>query len=271
MMISEITIIHNLSEFMVIVQEASAFKETPRWYRGCGKISYELVPSLYRHPVAKSSEDFKQLESEIMARFKERSLPHLTRNLDHDSHGWENLFLMQHHGVPTRLLDWTENPFFALLFALIYADHEWVDGEAIYPEDASVWILDPVAWNRSALRHTRFQEGIVYSAHPNAQPYAPDSGLNVMPTEPIAIYGTYNSARIVAQRGVFTIFGQSTDPMEAKPYAKETLIKLVIPRSHIRPTIAELTSIGITDSSIFPDLDGLARDLKRKFGYRVRV
>ena len=271
MAIREESFIHNLSEFMVIVQEASAFKDAPRWYRGCGKSSYQLVPTLYRHPLSKSSEEFKKLESDILARFQERSIPHLTRNLDHDSHGWENLFLMQHYGVPTRLLDWTENPFFALLFALIYADHDWVDGEAIYSEDASVWILDPVNWNRSALSHINFQGGIVSGGHQNAQPYAPVSDLYIMPTEPIAIYGTYNSPRIVAQKGVFTIFGQSTEPMEEKLYAQGALVRLIVAKDNIYQVIAELNSIGITDSSIFPDLEGLGRELKRNFGFRVRL
>ena len=262
--------IHNLAEYTVVVQEASAFRESPLWYRGSGKSSYPLVPTLYRHPTAKSFEQLMQLESEIMNRFRERSLPYLTRNLDNDEKGWEWLFLMQHYGVPTRLLDWTENPLFALLFATIYADHEWDGGEVNYFHDACVWVLDPVIWNQWALNHMTYQGAIISVGDHYAGSYAPQQPrLDAMLNEPIAIYGTYNSPRIVAQRGMFTIFGRSTDPMEQKEVPDNVLLKLVIPKDNIPSVIIELASMGITDATIFPDLDGLARELKRSFGYEV--
>ena len=266
---SELHAIHNLSEYLSLVREVSQSAGAFRWYRGCGRSSYELTPTLYRHPSAASIEDLMKLETDIVNRFKERSLPYLSRNLHED---WEYLFLMQHYGVPTRLLDWTENPFFALLFALIYADYDWIDGKMTYSDDASVWILDPVSWNRWALSHNTFEGTIISVGDKNLAWYGPKPDeLDMMPNEPLAIYGTHNSPRIVAQRGVFTIFGKSTAPMENKQIPDKTLLKVPIPRACMPAMLNELASMGIADTSLFPDLEGLARELKRTFGYRVRV
>src|SRR5690606_36926394 len=53
---------------------------------------------------------------------------------------WEWLFLMQHYGVPTRLLDWTDSPLVALFFAVYNVDRD--------DRDASLWVLLPAALNR---------------------------------------------------------------------------------------------------------------------------
>ena len=75
------------------------------WYRGCGELKHKLTPSLYRHPTITAVKELIQLEAQIMTRFRERALPYLERSVAED---WDFLFLMQHYGVPTRLLDWTE-------------------------------------------------------------------------------------------------------------------------------------------------------------------
>ena len=265
---SDVHTIHNLSEYLNLVREVPQNGKS-WWYRGCGKSSYTLTPTLYRHPSATAIEALMKLETDIVDRFKERSLPYLSRNLHGD---WEYLFLMQHYGVPTRLLDWTENPFFALLFAIISADHNWIDGNITYSDDASVWILDPVTWNRWALEHITFEGTIISVGDRNLDWYQPKpANLEVLPNEPLAIYGAHNSPRIVAQRGVFTIFGKSTDAMEDKQVPAKTLRKVILPSDSLSEILDELISMGITDASIFPDLEGLARELKRTFGYRVRV
>ena len=227
----ELNCVSNLTEFSRLILEKLAGGDSPRWYRGCGKASYELTPTLYRHPKYSTVEDLMKLEAEIVDRFKERSVPFLTRDSLNE---WDSLFLMQHYGVPTRLLDWTENPFHALLFALISADFKVNGGEVIYLDDASVWILDPVGWNRWALSHNTFERTILSVGDKNLTWYAPKpNDLDILPNEPLAIYGTHNSPRIVAQRGVFIIFGKSTIPMENKDIPNGTLSRVIILSQHI--------------------------------------
>jgi hypothetical protein len=90
---------------------------------------------------------------------------------------------------------------------------------------------------------------------------------------PVAMYGLHNSARIVAQRGVFTIFGKSTDPLEAHyqsgDYPADALIKIELPEAAVHPLRQQLAAIGITDSVVYPDLGGLALELRRFFGFSL--
>jgi hypothetical protein len=85
------------------------------WYRGCREKQHRLKPTLYRHRGKTKIDELSLIESEITTRFVQRSLPFLQRPLTDE---WDKIFLMQHYGVPTRLLDWTENPFVAIYFLL---------------------------------------------------------------------------------------------------------------------------------------------------------
>jgi hypothetical protein len=259
----------DLARFTSIIASEFTSNEAT-WYRGCGKSSYELKPTLYRHPSEDTIEVLIQKESEIIDRFKERCIPHLDRQLVDD---WEYLFLMQHHGVPTRLLDWSENPFVALYFALDSAPYKLVDGSRQYLEDAAFWALDPIRWNRSALQHMSFDQSILSANDHRVRAYAPKSELALMGNEPLAIYGAHNSPRMVAQRGVFTIFGKSTKAMEeisvSSSFQSGMVSKFVIPRESLCNLRREIDAIGITDATVFPDLDGLGKELKRNCGYEV--
>lgn len=114
---------------------------------GCGKSSYELLPGLYRHRDHKKTEDFVTLEEQLSVRFRQRSLPLVPRQLGDE---WDLLFFLQHYGVPTRLLDWTENPFIGFFFAVTSGEFKTRQrrgraGERTltFKTDAAVWVLDP--------------------------------------------------------------------------------------------------------------------------------
>lgn len=150
-----------------------------------------------------------------MMRFRQRSLPFVSRPLGDD---WEALFIMQHYGVPTRLLDWTENPFIALLFSVMSKKFSATGKRGArvlkFKSDATVWLLDPIIWNRHALQHQGFNRGIPFTDDEVLVPYKPPMTTRDARNLPVAINGAHNSARIVAQRGAFTIFGDSIEPME---------------------------------------------------------
>ncbi len=171
---------------------------------------------------------------------------------------------MQHFRVPTRLLDWTENPFVALYFALTSVSQE--------PDvDSAVWMLDPVAWNRKSLDHITFKGGVLSTDDSRLEYLKPGAQDEMMNADPIAIFGFHNSPRIVAQRGVFTIFGTDTDSLEniyaKRDYPEDCLLKVRLPKDDKPKLLASLFQIGFTHSVIFPDLEGLAKEMKNFFEF----
>ena len=235
-------------------------KSAASWYRGCNDKDHKLKPSLYRHANKTKIQEISVLETELTTRFVQRSLPFLQRTLTND---WDKLFLMQHYGVPTRLLDWSENPFVAINFAL--------SGTAAKATDAAVWMCDPVLWNCTALAHISYKGGVLDESSQAVRSYAPGTPFPEIPMLPVMVYGTYNSPRIVAQRGGFALFGQGTDPMEhvfaSHDFPTAALLKLEIEKAHVEEIRASLFRKGFTESVVFPDLDGLAREIRREFGF----
>jgi hypothetical protein len=250
----------NLTEFIQAVENASNTSGTKLWYRGISNNStHRLSPGLYRHTGGLAFDELHKLEKRIISEFRYQSPPFSDRIPTDDL---ELLFLMQHFGVPTRLLDWTENPLVALFFAVVHGY-----GGAPDDEDAAVWALNPISMNEFALKHVSHKGGALQINDSSARGYRPESeDINA---QPIAIYGVHNSPRIVSQRGVFVIFGSNLSPLDenAELEAASALSKIEIPKGSRGALRSSLTSIGLTDSTVFPDLDGLAREIRRRHGF----
>lgn len=264
--LEDLKVVANIYDFMARIRDLRGDSTEPLWYRGVSKANYSLVPTLYRVGEGQSVQDVLRGEAAILDQFKLRSIPFIGNHPESD---WEWTFLMQHHGVPTRLLDWTENPFVAAYFALSRVKSH-VGGQEDF-SDAAVWVLKPNSWNRRSLAHISYNGGILSTADSNLSSYGPGSGNTAMNNYPLAIYGAHNSPRIVAQRGTFTVFGQMMDAMELirdkGDFPEDCLIKIVLPTDALVELKRSLTDLGITASVVFPDLDGLARELCWSFGY----
>jgi len=258
---------NSLVDFTTII-ESYTTHNSHNWYRGVGKESYALQPSLYRHPGKYDIAKYMEMEASLLERFKQRSVPFIERKLSYEDH-WEYIFLMQHYGTPTRLLDWSENPFIALFFALTSATPDPIT--QLHSDSCCVWLLDTINWNKKALSHISYKGSACSVSENWAESNKPLTPPARMSNDPIAIYGTHNSVRIVAQRGVFTIFGQDITDMktiaETKDYPNASLVQIVIPASVIASLKEKLLQIGYTQSVVYPDLDGLAKELKTQYGF----
>lgn len=258
----ELPRITSLREFMMLVSDLNAGGRQ-LWFRGARRVGYHLEPSLYRHPTVKDANKLIELEWELLSDFRHRAPPFMkalpTDNLD-------LLFLMQHFGVPTRLLDWTENPLIALFFAL-----ENARDPAALVEDASVWVLDPIELNKRALNNREGSDRIVGGNRNDLNGYLPhEEGRQVPMKLPIALYGVFNSPRIVAQRGGFVLYGKQTTPMDQQPEMSGlngVIRKIPIAKEVKRAAFMELFSMGVSDSVIYPDLDGLGREIRNRQGF----
>jgi hypothetical protein len=265
----------NVSSFqgyVRVVHKLQARAEGPLWYRGCCRANFQLKPRLYRRKPSPSLRDLVVLERELRDGFSLRSIPFMADRQRQPQSNWEWMFLMQHHGVPTRLLDWTESPFIGLHFAVMDAALRKALDHTVYcTAHAAVWVLDPVSWNRHVLEKTGYTGGVIVPDDRFLKAYTNDSLTGGGDTLPLAVYGAHNSARIVAQRGAFVLFGRSRVSMAAvrrkQDFPGECLRKIVIRKTCIPGLREEALKYGITESTVFPDLDGLARELRRTHGF----
>ena len=260
-------ITHNPENYSKIMEVVEDFQEKHKtsWFRGVGNVKHTLTPSIFRHPKHKKIEKIHEIENKIATVFNQRSPPFVTQSFDTV---WDQMFYMQNYGIPTRLLDWTESPFIALYFSLTSCDRT-ASGKP--KNDATFWMLNPVAWNRGALSDISYNGEILDPNREQVKAYSPEADLEERKNLPVMIYGTHNSPRIVAQRGMFALFGKSVEPMETSfienEFEEDALQKVVI-KKDIRDAVAcSLFRKGISDSTIYPDLHGLSLELKRSFGF----
>ncbi len=187
------------------------------------------------------------------------------------------LFLMQHHGLPTRLLDWTESPLVACFFAV----ERWINSEK--PEenyrsrDMAVWMIHPVELNRLTDPGTDgfpntwapesvAQENFRLAFHPRSE------WTDLKPSDyPLAVLPSNVDARIAVQRSCFTLYGRDERDFE-EMFESSVLStngyfkKYTIPRSQAPIVLGELQAMGVSFSNVYPDLGGLASELRLRFG-----
>ncbi|MEI3853570.1 MULTISPECIES: FRG domain-containing protein [unclassified Ensifer] len=258
---------HTPGSFGDLLDQVETFQESRNfaWYRGSGNVSHSLVPTLARRTPNVSADELNRIEKGIANSFAQRSPPFVDANFTNE---WRSLFYMQHYGIPTRLLDWSESPFVGLYFALTSVRR---DAKGKPASDVALWMCDPVAWNRTALNHISFAGDILDEYCEEIKAYSPSSDIDQRATIPIMIYGTHNSPRIVAQRGVFSLFGKGVEGMEKVftngAFPDGSLQKLVIQKTNIDPFLKSLHRKGFAESTIYPDLFGLSLEIKRSFGY----
>lgn len=258
----------SFTDFISLIEKLQKRSTNELWFRGCGKSNYKLVPTLYRHKTIKKIKDLTELEFKLMTRFRQRSVPFHDKSFDNE---WEILFFMQHYRVPTRLLDWTENPFIAFYFAVMSAAYTFDGDKLKFDYPAAIWVLDPVSWNRHALRNVSYDQGVLSTDDDQIKGYKPTTVFSGMNEFPVALYGTHNSPRIVAQRGVFTIFGQNMNPMEkiheSDKFPTNCLVKMKLNKAVLPNMRKSILNYSITESVVFPDLEGLAKEIRRTFKF----
>jgi len=297
--------IKNFEEYLRIVRDEIGVtdqdgKRKRRYFRGQSRRAipgsrYELKPSIGRYEQLYSCPpaDRDRLENDVLETFNNHLLTyvnHLPRN------EWEALAIAQHHGLPTRFMDWTTNPLVALYFACRNSkkdkESNWLDS-AVY-----VLISEPNRYSELCRRRkngeseAEEQKESVVSASPDDTGYddyglddayegtrvdeesvevslpsrssvdvSKDAELSPFEISADVIYDPpHVSPRIRAQDGVLLACHQPMLLLE-----ENDVLELVISHTAHDDIRRRLDQYGVFDKQLFPDLDGIAKWLK----YRV--
>jgi len=259
-------VVHSLGEFVDVVTPREPDRQTGRRrdtgvYRGASDASRRLLTSLDRLGGIDPAHTKVDLEEHILRNFIRYSRPHVDQARPHDD--WEMLITAQHHGVPTRLLDWTYSPLIAAFFATRPGDDS---------RDRSIWRLD---WQKV---HRHFKLPALALLIQDLESLANSGGT----LTPWKLFASRNGApfacmieppsldtRIVAQAATFTLTSttrMSFDEFLESQGLNDALTKYVIPRPEVPRFRDQLDLVGIDERRLFPDLDGVASAIQRYYG-----
>lgn len=283
----------NLTEFLNIAISINKDCDERAWFRGHTSAAYRLTPSVLRDTVplrdqfgrplkgderlVSSGNTVAGLSSERMLdEFKRKSRPFLTSIPPND---FEWLFLMQHFGVPTRLLDWTTNALVALYFATetltprssgleSTAAEQFMDGDETREDGFAVFAIDPHQIN--FLAHKK-NYAIDICQDEDWSHYERPMESNDAAYHPVCILAPHNNPRIRAQSGTFTLHGSNIWPLDYYDHLRPAIHKIFISYEHIQTFQDQLIGIGMTTSYIYPDLEGLSKEitLREKRSYAM--
>lgn len=239
--------IESIADFLDALREDQRINPGTVWFRGHGDAAWQLLPGFMRSVTETS-------ETTLLNRFRQSAAMLADR---HPRTPFDWTFLMQHYGVPTRLLDWSESPLISMYFAV----EDWAKRPEV---DAALWCLWPTSLNRHANIVDRIEGQYIPSFDDEElQTYSTDSVRQNARIElfPVATIATRNNARIQAQMGTFTIHHNKKVAIEDIGDSQH-VAKYVIPHGAKGALAAELKLLGMTRFSLFPELASVGAILK---------
>ena len=218
------------------------------WYRGQANSEWEIIPSIQRFERVSSEQVLCHSFYHGASQISSSPIP------KHSYDQW--ISLMQHYGLPTRLLDWSYSPLVALYFALDNCDR-YTDN------DASITVLVP-----EFLNNVQGFDSFIYpidsqTALKMLEPAFYESSM--ISGKILACFSTSNDLRQYAQRAGFTIHDSSKNIREICD--DKSLNTIIIPKSRKEYFRKLLYSFGIREEFLFPDISHVAKQaMKRHLG-----
>lgn len=222
----------------------------PIWFRGQADAAWNLDPKFLRN-------DPDKPESHLLNRFRQ-SAAYILQSPQSSLSDFDWLFLMQHHGAPTRLLDWTESVLVGLYFAV----------EDKSDTDAALWAMAPCELNSLSNYQPEYSYEIPSFEDSQLQGYSPKTIASETKTRllPMAAIGVRNSPRMHSQQGVFTIAHRGEPKIDqlAVDRSDSTFLWRYVIRAGSKASILrELRLLGIGKFQLFPELTSIAEGITR--------
>ncbi|WP_428324788.1 FRG domain-containing protein [Nitrosopumilus sp.] len=234
--------IHNISELLSNLQADYDGSTGPIWFRGHCDETWNLVPSIFR----------RSLDDEINYLRKFQQDATLLLN-PRPTNSWEWLFIMRHHNVPTRLLDWTESP----LVASYFATNDCMDS------DGAIWVLLPLELNNKKGRLMDKSSHLPSIEDEVMDMYRPDNyskDKDRTSAFPIAFLAPRNTPRMQSQLSVFTINHSDETPLEEMETGTH-IWRYIIPHDAKRTIHEELKILKVGKFQLYPELESIGDKL----------
>ena len=236
------------------------------WFRGHPETYNNLTPSIFRNFSPTSLKHLLKHDNELTyAEEFKRYAPSIIQNLPHNTNNLEWLFLMQHHGLHTRLLDWSENILVATFFSV--TNHPDRDGElwsmlpwCLNDKGGIGWML-PIPYRNP---HISFLANEIF--HKNPEELKNELGLDVIPTKPLALRPILAYPRYMAQQSCFTIHPKPEENNSIIEIIDEErfLVRYIIPKELKHEFEGHLRSLGASHKTLYHDLEGLSKTIIRQ-------
>lgn len=220
------------------------------WYRGHSVIDWDLTPSVQRGNYAE-----KEVEQYLVNDFYARACVSSKDRPHHEYCGW--ITMMQHFGLPTRLLDWSLSPLVALFFA--------TNDYKKYPQnDGCIWMLRPGLLNEMEGFGSYIYPMDKYSVTEMIKPAFNSKLENKdFADKIIACYPLEYNMRIYTQQSAFTVHN-SVRKLTSNNNSN-LLIQYRIPSEFKQYILKELKLCGISLRTVYPDVEHIAEELKDTF------
>lgn len=242
-------VINSVYEFIEAIKQERTVNNQLLWFRGHRDCRWEVKPTVWRD-YDKNGE--RHLTNTFCARAGTRYGPLPQYN---DSAAW--LSLMQHYGLPTRLLDWSRSPLVAIYFAIESYLHE----KQAKPVDAGIWVLKPHLLNQLEGLGSVAPSISAHICNPMISPafsHRSEENNKVM-----AAMAAESDMRMFVQQGCFTIHSDQ-QPLTDKIGSEQFLSEYIIPAERIFDVAQTIDVMGFRKGDIYPDLTNLAIELRSR-------
>lgn len=218
------------------------------WFRGQRDYDWKLLPSIRRDVYNRPGvEQYMATNFMVETRRRMQNTPNA-----YERASW--LELMQHYGLPTRLLDWSASPLIALYFALCKES----------ATDSALWVLDPQSLN-SWMQMGPYLYPMDYKTMEPFWNGAFDENKDIRSEKIVACTGIGHDLRMYVQQSSFTVHDTEKQSLDELLGTVDFLWKIRIPRERRTFFLDTLQIMGIHKSTIFPDMEHIAEEQRTRF------